>query len=64
MLRRLEQRLRRLEQQHAARRTPLEITDEVRAAAAVELAAWRATQEAAIAAERARTAKDGNQWQP
>ncbi len=61
---RLEQRLRRLEQRHTARRTPLVITDEVRAAAAVELASWRAVQEAAIVAERARTAKDGNQWQP
>jgi hypothetical protein len=56
----LDQRLRRLEQQAGAQRTPLEITDAVRAQSALELAEWRAQQRAAIIAWKAQQPADGS----
>lgn len=57
----LDQRLRRLEQQAGAQRTPLEITDAVRAQSALELADWRAQQQAAIIAWKAQRPDDRSQ---
>jgi hypothetical protein len=53
-MQRIEQRLRRLERALPTRQATIELTDEVRAQSALELAAWRAEQQAAIDAWRLR----------
>jgi hypothetical protein len=47
-MQRIEQRLQRLEREMNTHQAAIEITDEVRAQSALELAAWRAEQQAAI----------------